>query len=398
MGDSWASLAGNRVVSGVVTIPFLGTWTADLTLATDVAVASTPILTIGNLTMQGAVVRQDSFAGVRQVRLVGGFGGWMKQVTARAYTMPLGASLPVSLVLLDVAREVGETLKFTLNASFGSQFVREAASAQRTLEQVSGGQWWIDPSGTTHIGARPTQTIQSPFQVIAYDGGRGSLQISTEDPAAWIPGATFSSSTVPTTQQVSLVTHTITSDGAARIDVLAMPSVGSGVDRIIAALRALIKTELPSYTFNGVYEYAVQASADGVTVDASPASSGPDIPGVDTPKLPLPTITKLRLRSGLAGCSSTPKVGSILAVSFLNGDPSKPIVLGGYDASTAQQVLLGDSSADFVTPASYSTALRNALHTFLTGLNSTTLAGQALTFLGTLNALVSEKTTIVKAK
>jgi hypothetical protein len=382
----WASLGSIRIVSGTLSMPLYGAWVADVTLAVDTDVPTQTTLTIGNLSLVGYVVRQDSFAGLRTARLVGGHGGWMRAVTPKAYAMPPGTLLPLSMVLGDLAGDVGETVVTTLTTSPGNQWVREAASAQRALQQLSGGQWWIDPNGVTHVGPRTGVSISSPIEVIEYDGGRGAVRVATEDPASWLPGNSFSASTLPSALTISLVTHTLSSDGVARIDVLTTSSA-SQVDRLIASFRALVKTELPDTTFQGVYEYSVHAT-DGTTVDATPTSSGSS----------LPEITKVTLRSGLAGCTSTPAIGSLLVVAFLNGDQGKPFVVGGYDGTTAQSVVLGGPGASPLTPAAWATAMTGALATFVSGLTTSTLAAQASTLATALTALPSDATSIVRAQ
>jgi hypothetical protein len=93
-------------------------------------------------------------------------------------------------------------------------------------------------------------------------------------------------------------------------------------DRLAAAWRALVRAEQPSQTFLGTYSYAVQAT-DGKTVDAAPTDT----------TIPLPPITKVPIYTGLPGTTCKPAVGSILAIGFLNGDPSRPFVAGVFDGS-----------------------------------------------------------------
>ena len=90
-------------------------------------------------------------------------------------------------------------------------------------------------------------------------------------------------------------------------------------DRLMQAFRELVRAELPQLSYLGVWEYAVQVT-DGVTVDATP---------VDTTVVPLPGIVGCPLRPGILGEQATPTVGSLCLVSFVNGDPTRPIVVGG---------------------------------------------------------------------
>lgn len=93
-------------------------------------------------------------------------------------------------------------------------------------------------------------------------------------------------------------------------------------DRMLAALRALIRAEFPRLAYLGLYEYVVQA-ADGLTVDASPTDT----------TIPMPSITKIPIYTGLPGTLCTPAIGSKLVVCFLNGDPTRPTIIGAFDGN-----------------------------------------------------------------
>jgi hypothetical protein len=95
------------------------------------------------------------------------------------------------------------------------------------------------------------------------------------------------------------------------------------LDRLWAAFRALVRAELPSLTFLGVYEYAVDA-ADGTT--STPSTTVDCTPTDSTISLPPLTAVPIRLPFGV-----TPPVGALCYVEFANGDPTKPIVRGFKD-------------------------------------------------------------------
>lgn len=89
-------------------------------------------------------------------------------------------------------------------------------------------------------------------------------------------------------------------------------------ERLIDAIKAIIRAQFPNHSYLGVFEYQVQ-SVDGTdTLDGSP---------VDT-TVPLPALSKVPLRSGLAGEKVKALVGSRCLVMFVNGDPSRPIIVG----------------------------------------------------------------------
>jgi hypothetical protein len=105
-----------------------------------------------------------------------------------------------------------------------------------------------------------------------------------------------------------------------------IPESLTGLDRLWSAFRALVRAELPTLSFLGVYEYRVTAtdgtaSTPATTVDCTPTD----------PALKLPSLSKVpvRLPYGV-----TPPVGALCAVQFMNGDPSKPTVTNFADPMT----------------------------------------------------------------
>ena len=89
------------------------------------------------------------------------------------------------------------------------------------------------------------------------------------------------------------------------------------IDRIAAAVRAMIRAELPRLRFLGIYSYTVQA-ANGSRVDVTPTDTTLGLPSI--PGLPIsPSI----LGEGVTGA----KVGSIALVEFVNGDRTRPVVV-----------------------------------------------------------------------
>ncbi len=323
--SSFLALNGARVVSGHVSVPYYGTWTADvmLPIGTSLSVGTAVTLTLGNLTLAGSVYRSGAFAGQVRIRAMGGGGGWQKTVSAQQYA--LGGGVQLSTVLKDLAATVGEKVNVVQDFTLGSTFTREATWAGRILRQIAGPLWYVDTTGVTQVRAsRPTSTIATAFEIVRYDGDRGEFEVATEDYASWQPGATFSNEIVPIPQTVSLATIDTDNDGILRFTVL---TTAPQTDRLIDDLRSLVREEVETLTFLGVYEYSVQKT-NGTTVDAVPTS----------PSIPIPSLRGVTLRSGIPGTVVKPAIGSKLAVSFLNGDPTKPIVDPIYDSTKAQSV------------------------------------------------------------
>jgi hypothetical protein len=112
------------------------------------------------------------------------------------------------------------------------------------------------------------------------------------------------------------------------------------------SLMTIFREEMPRIFFGGLYEYTVKKSESG-RLDLVPKKA--------RWLMPLPAIEQW----SVGGSEVDPKVGTSVAVAFLDGDESRPIVLGFLPkrasggvptklAIDADQILLGTGSARFV--------------------------------------------------
>ena len=111
----------------------------------------------------------------------------------------------------------------------------------------------------------------------------------------------------------------------------------SPLDRLMSAIRALIRAEYPQYTYAGLYSYTIQnANSSTGAIDAQP---------VDT-TIPLPGLSNVPLRPSLLGELAMATMGTTCLVEFVNADPTQPNVVsigatnftGTIDASTEVDV------------------------------------------------------------
>ncbi len=212
-----ATLGGIAVTAGSIVIPHYGLWSADLTLATDEAVPDDTTCVIGNLSMKCHVYRTNSFVGARMCRVVGGAGGWRKDVASYQYDYADGVRL--SMILGDVAREVGESINVPSDRVVGTGYAREAAKASRTLRLLVGDAWYMDPAGVTQIGARPSPAVSTQFDVVDQDSAAGIVTIATEDYLGWLPGCTFTGPTLDGSFTNQGVTYRM-KEGVFRLQVM----------------------------------------------------------------------------------------------------------------------------------------------------------------------------------
>lgn len=215
----YSALSGERVVSGSLMVPRYGAWVADVALAVQTPLPSSVTLTVGTLSLVGAVVRAGTYAGSRAYRLVGGRGGWRRNVGARAYASTAGVTS--SMVLGDAATEVGEQVVISAPEYLGASYVRTAGPASTTLRQLA-ATWWVDSAGVTQVDTpRSAALITTPFLPTHRDGAAGLIQIATEAEGDWLPGRTFSSPLIgDTLHTVQAARFSWGRDGVARVEVM----------------------------------------------------------------------------------------------------------------------------------------------------------------------------------
>lgn len=188
----FAELNGQRIRTATVTLPYHGIWHADVVLDQPQELTGPLTLVLGDLTLVGTVFRQGGFTGVNYVRIIGGAGGWMKQIPAKEYVSSFGVKF--SVIAGDAAREAGEKISIATDFSVGNSYERQTASASRVLDTFA-PLWWMRSDGVTVLGPRPTTKITSRFDVML-DGTNlsvGKITVATDNPAAWQPAAVFSS-------------------------------------------------------------------------------------------------------------------------------------------------------------------------------------------------------------
>ena len=300
---------GLSVAIANVTIPYYGTWTADIVLPTGVPITNPVTLTLGDLELVGTVIRQGVFAGDLSVRIVGGGGGWGKELPARGYSHIIGVRL--STLLADVASESGESIVVDSDRSVGTLWARERAKGESVLRFLTDGKWWVDAAGVTQTKARDGSVISNPFTVISRASAAGHFEIATEALAPWMPGRTFSTSTVPDVQTVSSVTFTAGNDGKLRLFVT---SAGGANERLRTDLRSIVRAEVPSLSYAGVWEYTIAPNplALGLvsSVDCTPTDKR------------MPALTNVPLVG--MGAVAPPVTGTKCRIQFVNSDPSRP--------------------------------------------------------------------------
>jgi hypothetical protein len=192
-------------------LPHVGAWMADV--VTDDAIAPSLLtdgctLSLGEMTMNGSIVRAEAWQGTTRARIVAGKAGWQRHTPARYYSIQTGVRR--SIVLADLAAEVGETMAPGLPDSIMAPwYVRQAGPASWTF-QALGLPWRVLDGGETSTLPYPAGEVGADFVSMGYDAHLGIVEIATEALEAWRPNRTFTAPQLPRVFTVDSVIHRMT--------------------------------------------------------------------------------------------------------------------------------------------------------------------------------------------
>lgn len=318
---SLATFNGQPVLTCCVSLPAYGLWWADVECASDVVSTGVSSLVIDNLTLRGTIVTGGAYQTRTRYRLVGGAGGWGKSIPAKSYANDLGVKL--ATVLRDAASECGETLgTVDPSATVGPAFVRTAGPASRVLSELVPRGWYVDESGVTQIGRRPSVPFTGVAARMVNDAAQSRYELAPDAGtlSKLLPGAV-----VDGVEAVD-VEHAIGDDGTLRTTLW-----GRGVadtSRMNEALRRIVESFTAGSRYFALWEYRiVQQAGDRLDLQIVRVSSGmPDLRSV--PAFPA---------TEYATAVAVPLLGSTCIVAFVNGDPSRPQLI----ARSGDPVLIG---------------------------------------------------------
>lgn len=317
-----------------LTVRGWGAWwvDADIVDPEEFAKGSAATVTIGGSTLSGAVVSGGAHAGRASYHIVGGRGRWGAVIPRKPYRDDAG--IKISKLLTDAAREAGETLGPLPTTRIGQHYARREGPASRLLGLLTptkeGGapEWFIDYAGVTQIGKRPTTTYAGDAARVRVDKKIGVIDLAVESLEGLLPGVIVDGMPPATDVEFELTASRLT----AR--VYGGPSA---LTKRFRAYRTIFNSLFPQLPYLATREYRVVDQSDE-RLDLQPVRTGGGWPALDGVPVRGPSGFKVKHLPG-----------SLVIVTFLEGDPSRPMVTGG-DAPDAPgwmplEIQLGDDPA-----------------------------------------------------
>lgn len=316
MSKPTVSVNGVAVRNLALRVGSRGPWTADILLTEEADLTGAVVLAIGDAELHGSVVSAQSFGLSTGAALVGGAGGWRKQLGAKGYHNDAGVK--AELIAQDAAREAGETLtRFEpVRERVGSDYSRTLALASAALEWAAGNvPWYVDYDGLTHVGARPAGVIPSTaVEVLALDVSQGTAVLGVNDFAALKPGLTISDKRLSSDQvvrDIELFTH----DGSALRATVWLSDDDSATSRLGAIVKSLVERVQP-VRLHGCYRYRVVKMRADKRVDLQIVRSDSGAPDLQA----------IAQYPGVPGVSADLALGAEVLVQFVDGDAAQPLI------------------------------------------------------------------------
>ena len=309
------TLNGIDASSGVLTLPNKGVWMARVTLATEKppAAGTKASLVVGSLSLKGTVEGSGSHAGSSEVIILGGAGGWRKNVELPPFRADNGVRL--SQVVASLSAKCGETsvLEAGAERTVGYAWTVAIGPGATALDDLTGGAWWVAPDGITHVGTRPLGSrTKAQFSVESYDPADGHLVFSTpnDDIAAFPIGCELAGEGIAPFRVGYLDVRW--SDQRVQLDAW----------KTEPPLRAMINHRTRKKLFSNRYIYRVVEETA-----RAPGEPGGRVNLQIVSKLD-PMIDELAVPKlhGSAALDEVLKPSSLVVVEFLGGDPGQPVV------------------------------------------------------------------------
>jgi uncharacterized Zn-binding protein involved in type VI secretion len=316
---SFAHVGPHSIETLTITIPNVGPWTAEVAFIEAPALTGRVVIQVGTERLTGTIAPSEdgTFGLKRQSMIVAGAGAWGATLTPKHYHNDAGCK--AQLIAADAARESGESLGAFVPSTerLAVDYVRAAGPASLALQAAAGGApWWVDYAGITRVGPRPSSATDSgAYEVLAFNPHtrRGTLAINT---LGAVGIGSIITERLDQPQTIRELTITIGAEGL-RARFWSGASAEPAHSELAQILTDIVAAQLGRRLL-GKYQYrVVSMHTDGrVNVQAVRRAAG------------LPDAQTIRMLPGVPGAHAELTPGAIVALEFLEGDPTQPIITG----------------------------------------------------------------------
>lgn len=327
------TLAGAPIVSALVRLPRYGVWTATVIAAgsLSLAIGARVETVVGDLVLVGTVTAGGTFAEQAEYTITGGAARWGASLAARSHRSDAGVT--VDQVARDLVRDAGElglVLEANVDRSLGYAWERAAGLASDELAQLVGVAWWVAADGATHLGPRPASAISpASLRGLAFEPRlqRATVALADDAVAQFMPSAVLSHPSLPAPLEIGAALIRVAAD-AVEIDLLGERPPSELLALLLDALaqRARLSASM-------LYQVTDEASGRTSARAAGPRSAA------------LPDVAYIDRAFGVPGARATLQPGALVLVSYLDGSPGSPRVVGYLPGSLPSVVGLDAEDA-----------------------------------------------------
>ncbi len=326
------TIAGQAITSGSIRIPEQGDWFGDISTNTSERIpdGTRVDIVVENVTLSGAIVRGGITGDVGRYQ-VAGRPEWDKPIIARRTAAYYRATtVKTREVLTDICREtLGANWQSIVELppieNLGNHFQRPGTFGTvevlaRDLLELLELPWYVRADGVTVFATRPSGTVSTEQQILVSkrNDAIGYRVVNCEDLAAFAPGLTFEGETIGD------VTYAIRPD-----DVEIHVWTRTASNAFANLVRAVWRRMFPHVELQGLFSYTTIGPSIGGRHDLRSTRSRhlPDVRTCDT--------------WTIAGHTAELQPGTRVVVTFVDGDPTQPLIVG-IDPSTLPQSMALD--------------------------------------------------------
>lgn len=346
---------GIDVLDGIVQMPRVGRWTADLRL--DSATVPSGSITLASadntLSLKGAVRRGGEYTEVGHVHLVGGTGG-LESEAAPVYFRSVTLQTPLNALLQSLGEALSPTSDATALNTFLPRWTRErgpGGPALARLADAAGVGWRVLDDGTVWLGQdtfADASVGEDEYELLEDRPAEFRVLIATEQiPSKIRPGTTFRD------KRVAFVEYRVAVGGTVTTQVWFERNTTNS-HPVLGPMQSVIRDTMRETRFHRLYEARVieQNGDDSLNVMLDDDS--------------LPHMTEVPLRTFAPGISVRVAAGARVQIAFEGGNPSKPAaMLWQADATDLAELRIG---ANAHTPvAKEGSKIDEHYHTFALG-------------------------------